>query len=104
MSGQTTFLGSPESRHKVSSPFQGSSPGLSSAVGLASPEALVPLSVRSQPCLAVAFAVAGILHCSFFLSSGEPRMQNTWFMGALGLTVRDSVPACHFLKSLCPIP
>lgn len=42
MSGQTTFLGSPESRHKVSTPNQGSSPGLISTVDVATPEALIP--------------------------------------------------------------
>lgn len=69
MSGQTTFLGSPDSRHKVSTPHQGSSPELISTVCVGTPGALipstlppglcpsVPISVIAQPYLAMG------LHC-----------------------------------------
>lgn len=42
MSSQTTFLGSPGSRHKVSTPHQGSSPGSISPIGVVSTETLPP--------------------------------------------------------------
>lgn len=117
MSGQTTFLGSPDSRHKVSTPHQGSSPELISTVGMGTPEALipstlppglspsVPISVIAQilPGSGPSLSPGSFLTAPLFLSSGGPEVQNTWFMGTLGLTVQDSVPACHLLKSLCPI-
>lgn len=103
MSGQTAFLGSPESRHKVSTPHQGSSPGLISTVGVAAPESLIPstwpsslsahLCDSSNPTWQWDFTVARLLIAPFSFPLGGSEMQNTWFMGILGLTVQDSVPA-----------
>lgn len=103
MSGQTAFLGSPESRHKVSTPHQGSGPGLISTVGVAAPESLIPstwpsslsahLCDSSNPTWQWDFTVARLLIAPFSFPLGGPEMQNTWFMGILGLTVQDSVPA-----------
>lgn len=118
MSGPTTFLGSPESRHKVSTPHQGSSPGWISIVGMATPETLipsawpsglppsVPISVISQtlPGSGPSLSPGSFLIAPFSLSSGGPEMQNTWFMGTLGVTVQDcaslSPPEVTFSHSI----
>lgn len=57
MSGQTTFLGSPESRHKVSTPNQGSIPGLISTVDVATPEALIASTWPPGPLPSVPISV-----------------------------------------------